>query len=77
MEFLKQLCEIHAPSGSEYKMTEFLLDYIDVKKESWKVQPTIISGDGFQDNIMLVFGNPTSFVPFFAPGPPIFIKLFL
>ncbi|PCI94752.1 MAG: aminopeptidase [Flavobacteriales bacterium] len=60
MKLLKQLCEIHAPAGSEYKMTEFLLDYINENKSSWKVQPEIISGDGFQDCILLVFGKPTT-----------------
>ena len=60
MKLLKQLCEIHAPSGSEYKMTEFLLNYIDQNKSYWKVRPRIISGEGFQDNVMLVFGKPTT-----------------
>lgn len=60
MELLKQLCQIHAPSGSEYKMTEFLLNYINENKPNWKVQPKIISGEGFQDNIILVFGKPTT-----------------
>jgi putative aminopeptidase FrvX len=60
MKLLKQLCEIHAPSGSEYKMTEFLLNYINENKSNWKVQPEIVSGDEFQDNIMLVFGKPTT-----------------
>ncbi|MDG1477401.1 MAG: M20/M25/M40 family metallo-hydrolase [Vicingaceae bacterium] len=60
MQLLKQLCEIHAPAGSECKLTEFLLDYIDKNKANWKNQPQIISGEGFQDNIMLVFGKPTT-----------------
>jgi len=60
MQLLKQLCEIHAPAGSEYKMTEFLLDYINKNKGNWKYQPEIIFGEGFQDNIMLVFGKPTT-----------------
>ncbi len=60
MDLLKQLCEIHAPAGSEYKMTEFLLDYINKNKKDWKVVPKIISGDDFQDCIMLVFGKPTT-----------------
>ncbi|NQX98365.1 MAG: M20/M25/M40 family metallo-hydrolase [Flavobacteriales bacterium] len=60
MKLLKQLCEIHAPAGSEYKMTEFLLDYINKNKKNWKNQPQIISGEGFQDNIMLIFGKPTT-----------------
>ena len=60
MKLLKQLCEVHAPSGSEYKMTEFLLDYIHQNKKSWKVQPKIVSGEDFQDCIILVFGKPTT-----------------
>jgi len=60
LNLLKQLCEIHAPSGSEYKMTQFLLDYVHKNKSDWKVQPQIIAGDGFQDCIMLVFGKPTT-----------------
>ncbi len=60
MKLLKQLCEIHAPAGSEYKMTEFLLDYINKNQTDWKVQPQIISGEDFQDCIILVFGKPTT-----------------
>ncbi len=60
MKLLKELCGIHAPSGNEIAMTEFLLNYIEKNKSSWKVQPEIISGDGFQDCIMLKFGKPTT-----------------
>jgi putative aminopeptidase FrvX len=58
MKFLKKLTEIEAPSGSEYVMKEFLMDYIEKNKSSWKVQPEIIEGEDFQDNIILVFGEP-------------------
>lgn len=58
MKLLKELCHVHAPSGSEYKMTEYLLKYIEENKSSWKVEPKIIFGDGFQDNIILIFGEP-------------------
>lgn len=60
MKLLKQLCEIQAPSGSEFVMTEFLLNYIDENKGKWKVQPEIIAGDNFQDCVLLVFGKPTT-----------------
>jgi putative aminopeptidase FrvX len=60
MKLLKTLCEIPAPAGSEYKMNEFLWDYINKNKTSWKVQPQIVYGDDFQDCIMLVFGKPTT-----------------
>jgi putative aminopeptidase FrvX len=58
MKLLKELCEVQAPSGSEYAMTTFLLDYIKKHQKNWKVKPKIIYGDGFQDNIILVFGKP-------------------
>ncbi|MFM7024073.1 MAG: M20/M25/M40 family metallo-hydrolase [Flavobacteriales bacterium] len=55
---LKTLCSIHAPSGSEHVITQFLLAYIKKEKKKWKVQPTIIAGKEFHDAIVLVFGKP-------------------
>lgn len=57
-DVLKQMCRIHAPSGNEVDMTEFLLNYIDEQKKNWKVQPQILAGEGLQDCIVLVFGKP-------------------
>ena len=57
MELLKKMCEIHSPSGEELGMKEFLLDYIKKNQNSWKVKPTLHFGDGFQDNLIMVFGN--------------------
>jgi putative aminopeptidase FrvX len=59
---LKTLCSIHAPSGNEAGMTNFLLRHIEKVKSSWKNVPTIYSGDGFQNCIVLVFGNPRTAV---------------
>lgn len=58
MELLKQLCNIYAPSGNEELMTEFLLKYIKENKHNWKSMPEVIHGDGFQNNIILKFGEP-------------------
>ena len=41
-------------------MTEFVLDYIKINQDSWKVKPELFYGDGFQDCIVLVFGKPTT-----------------
>jgi putative aminopeptidase FrvX len=60
MELLKTLCNIHAPSGEELALSEFLLNYINTNKSTWSVQPTIYHGEGFQDCIVLVFGKPTT-----------------
>ena len=60
MELLKTLCHIEAPSGSEQNMTEFVLDYIKINQDRWKVKPELFYGDGFQDCIVLVFGKPST-----------------
>ncbi|MEC9209643.1 MAG: M20/M25/M40 family metallo-hydrolase [Bacteroidota bacterium] len=59
MKLLKQMCEIHAPSGEEFAMVQFLLEYIKENQNNWKVKPTLHYGDKFQDNLIMVFGkNP-------------------
>lgn len=58
MELLKTLCTIHAPSGEEKALSDFLIDYIHSHKSSWKVEPVVHYGDGFQDCIVLAFGAP-------------------
>lgn len=59
---LRQLCSIHAPSGQEEPMQQFLLNYIEKNTSRWKVQPELISGKEFQHCIMLVFGKPRTAV---------------
>lgn len=62
MDLLKKMCAIHAPSGDEQLMQEFLLDYISVNKKKWKTQPEVITGKEFQHCIILVFGKPRTAV---------------
>lgn len=62
MNLLKKLCSIHAPSGDESAMQEFLLDYINAEKSHWKVMPEVVYGDDFQHCIILVFGKPRTAV---------------
>lgn len=58
MELLKQLVQIHAPSGNEEAMTNFVLNYINKNKSQWKIQPQILYGEGWQNCVVLVFGKP-------------------
>ena len=60
MELLKQMCEVHAPSGEESTMKNFILNHIEKNKNNWKVQPKLHYGKGFQDNLILVFGKPNT-----------------
>ncbi|MFC6998593.1 M20/M25/M40 family metallo-hydrolase [Rufibacter roseus] len=62
MELLRRLCQLHAPSGNEVQMKEFLLRYVQDHQHSWKVQPQIIYGEGFQDCLLLVFGKPRTVI---------------
>jgi len=55
---LKTLCQIHAPSGNEVAMTEFILDYVKSNASQWQVQPEVIHGEDFQDCVILKFGKP-------------------
>jgi putative aminopeptidase FrvX len=57
-QLLKQLCEIHAPSGHELPVKEFLINYIKKERKTWAAQPEIIEGEGFQDCLILKFGKP-------------------
>ena len=58
MKLLKELCEIHAPSGEESNISEFLLQHIGKEKKGWETQPEIYFGEDFQDCIILKFGKP-------------------
>ena len=58
MKLLKKLCSIHAPSGEENNISEFIIEYINSNMQNWKVKPKIYNGDGFQDSIILSFGKP-------------------
>jgi putative aminopeptidase FrvX len=56
---LKRLCQVHAPSGEEHTMKEFLLRHIRKEKKNWLAQPEIIHGEEvFQDCLILKFGTP-------------------
>lgn len=58
MQLLEQLIHIHAPSGSELPMKNFILDYVKKHSKKWTIQPQIIAGDHLHDNIILIFGKP-------------------
>lgn len=57
-QLLKTMCAIHAPSGHETAMRDFLLSYIEKEKKNWLVQPKLFAGEKWQDCIVLVFGQP-------------------
>jgi putative aminopeptidase FrvX len=62
MELLKELQQIHSPSGSEEPMFNFILNYINTNKHTWKTIPRLYYGAGFQNTLIVVFGVPRTAV---------------
>lgn len=62
LDLLKTLCQIHAPSGEELAMRDWLIDYITANSSGWKAQPKLVFGDDFQDCLILIFGKPRTAV---------------
>ena len=61
MQLLKELVEVRGASGDEVAIKDFILKHIDSVKSDWTVQPQIFQGKGFQDAVVLVFGDqPTT-----------------
>jgi putative aminopeptidase FrvX len=58
MKLLKELIEVRGASGDESLVKEFVLNYVKSEMSKWKVIPEIVEGKGFQDAIILVFGQP-------------------
>ena len=57
MHLLKTLCAIPAPSGNESTLKNYILNYINLNIQDFKIKPTIIK-DGIQDCLILKFGTP-------------------
>ena len=57
---LETLCQIPATSGDEHRLKQFLVDYVSQNSVSWKTAPVLFQGEGFQDNLILIFGKPTT-----------------
>lgn len=58
MDLLRQLCEIHGPSGRERPVRDFLISYIRKVGRNWKARPVVIEGEEFQDCLIVAFGKP-------------------
>ena len=55
---LKELCGISAPSSDESRLANFILEYVEKNSFSWRHKPRVVSGEDYQDCVMLVWGNP-------------------
>jgi putative aminopeptidase FrvX len=57
-ELLEHLCRIPGTSGDESLVTRFILDHVDQHASGWRCRPEVWVGEGFQDTLTLVFGEP-------------------
>lgn len=62
LELLNNLTSIHSPSGEEFRMKEFILDYVRENQANWKCQPIVLEEPRFGDGFVLVFGKPRTVV---------------
>jgi len=58
MKLLEELVAIRAAASDESNMSEFIKEHVASNESAWKVKPKVISGLGFQDCVILVFGEP-------------------
>ena len=52
-QLLKKMTKIHAPSGEEDRIVDFLIDYIKKHKKKWKHPSKLYYGGIFKHNIIL------------------------
>lgn len=62
MKFLFELLSKPSVSGDESEISQFILDFIQKRSSSWKVQPKIYFGEEFHDCLLLKFGTPRTAV---------------
>ena len=62
MKLLEQLIAIPGAVSDEGKIKDFIQSYVEKHSKDWACQPKIISGKGFQDTLLLVFGKPTTVI---------------
>ena len=60
MKFLFELLSKHSVSGDESEISRFILEYVQKRASSWKVQPDVYFGEKFHDCLLLKFGVPNT-----------------
>src|SRR5690606_16449529 len=62
MQLLKDLINVHAPSGEEAAMKNFISEYVLENQGSWKTKPEIFQREELMDSQVLSFGTPRTAV---------------
>lgn len=61
-QLLQDLISIQGLASDESRIKSFIKEYVLKNSAQWKSKPHIIDGLGFQDALILVFGNPRTAV---------------
>ncbi|UJP65589.1 M20/M25/M40 family metallo-hydrolase [Mongoliitalea daihaiensis] len=59
---LHELAKIKSTSGDESSFTKYVIDFINKRKETFKVLPEVYADEKFYGNILLKFGKPRTAV---------------
>lgn len=58
MELLKSLVEIQGASSDESRISKYIKEHVKQNSKHWVTEPEIVDGKGFQDCLILIFGQP-------------------
>lgn len=58
LTLLRTLCGLPATAGDEKQLADWVLNHVLTHRDSWVQKPEIFAGEGFQDAVVLVFGQP-------------------
>jgi putative aminopeptidase FrvX len=61
-QLLQDLISVQGLASDESRIKLFIKEYVLKHQGQWKTKPHIIDGTGFQDAMILVFGNPRTAV---------------
>ena len=61
-QLLRELISVQGVASDESRIKSFIKEYVLRNQGQWKSKPHIIEGTGFQDAMILVFGNPRTAV---------------
>lgn len=61
-QLLEELISVQGVASDESRIKSFIKEYVLRNQGQWKSKPHIIDGIGFQDAMILVFGNPRTAV---------------
>ncbi|WP_294678614.1 M20/M25/M40 family metallo-hydrolase [uncultured Fluviicola sp.] len=61
-QLLQDLISVQGLASDESRIKLFIKEYVLKNQGQWKAKPHIIDGTGFQDAMILVFGNPRTAV---------------